>query len=66
LSGQNSTIEQRQTIIYEWYRNELKKQVQPLIEKWQKQIGVTVDDWQIKQMKTKWGTCNIEKKRVLG
>lgn len=60
----NSTIEQRQTIIYEWYRNELKKQVQPLIEKWQKQIGVTVDDWQIKQMKTKWGTCNIEKKRV--
>ena len=27
-------------------------------------IGVSVDDWQIKQMKTKWGTCNIEKKRI--
>jgi predicted metal-dependent hydrolase len=30
----------------------------------EKQIGVTVDDWQVKQMKTKWGTCNIEKKRI--
>ena len=29
-----------------------------------KQIGVTVADWQVKQMKTKWGTCNIEKKRI--
>ena len=60
----NTTTEQKQTILNEWYRTELKKLVQPLIDKWQRQIGVTVDDWQVKQMKTKWGTCNIEKKRI--
>jgi hypothetical protein len=60
----NTTAEQKQTILNEWYRTELKKLVQPLIDKWQRQIGVTVDDWQVKQMKTKWGTCNIEKKRI--
>ena len=60
----NTTVEQKQTILNEWYRTELKKLVQPLIDKWQRQIGVTVDDWQVKQMKTKWGTCNIEKKRI--
>lgn len=60
----NSTTEQRQIIINEWYRTELKKLIQPIIDKWEKQIGVTVDDWQVKQMKTKWGTCNIEKKRI--
>lgn len=60
----NTTTEQKQTILNEWYRTELKKLIQPLIDKWQQQIGVTVADWQVKQMKTKWGTCNIEKKRI--
>jgi predicted metal-dependent hydrolase len=60
----DTTIEQRQTIINEWYRVELKKLIQPIIDKWHSRIGVTVDDWQVKQMKTKWGTCNIEKKRI--
>jgi predicted metal-dependent hydrolase len=60
----NSTTKRRQIIINEWYRTELKKLTQPIIDKWEKQIGVTVTDWQVKQMKTKWGTCNIEKKRI--
>jgi len=60
----NTTTEQKRTILNEWYRTELKKLVKPLIDKWQQQIGVTVADWQVKQMKTKWGTCNIEKKRI--
>jgi hypothetical protein len=58
------STEQRQITINEWYRTELKKLIQPIIDKWEKQIGVTVDDWQVKQMKTKWGTCNIDKKRI--
>ncbi len=60
----NTTTEQRQSIVNEWYRTELKKLIQPIIEKWEKVIGVTVADWQVKQMKTKWGTCNIEKSRI--
>jgi len=60
----NSTTEQRQIIINEWYRAELKKTIPPIIEKWEKKIGLTVESWQVKQMKTKWGTCNIEKKRI--
>ena len=60
----NSTKEQFETTINEWYRAELKKIIQPIIDKWSSQIGITVSDWQVKQMKTKWGTCNIEKKRI--
>ena len=60
----NSTTAQRQDTINEWYRAELKKQIQPLVDKWESRIGVTVEEWQIKQMKTKWGTCNIEQKRI--
>jgi predicted metal-dependent hydrolase len=60
----NSTAQQRQIIINEWYREELKKLIPLLIEKWEIRIGVKANEWKIKQMKTRWGTCNIEKKRV--
>ena len=60
----NTSIEQRQIILNEWYRKQLKNQIPELIAKWEKTIGVTVSDWSVKQMKTKWGTCNIEQKRI--
>lgn len=60
----NATLEQRQNCINEWYRKQLKNQIPLLIEKWEPIIGVSVSDWGVKQMKTKWGTCNIEQKRI--
>lgn len=61
---ENSTQFQRQKVMTEWYRKQLKAQVPDLITKWQSIIGVQVEDWGIKRMKTKWGTCNIEAHRV--
>lgn len=60
----NSTLEQKQTIINEWYREELKRLIPEIIKKWEREIGVNVAEWHVKQMKTKWGTCNIEEKRI--
>lgn len=60
----NTTIEQRQIILNEWYRKQLKMHIPALIEKWEKIMDVQVNDWGVKQMKTKWGTCNIEAKRI--
>jgi predicted metal-dependent hydrolase len=54
----------RHEILTHWYRIELKKQIPAIIDKWEKILNVKVDDWQVKQMKTKWGSCNIEKKRI--
>lgn len=59
-----TTTEQQQSILNEWYRKQLKNLIPGIITKWEKIIGVTVNDWGVKQMKTKWGTCNIEEKRI--
>jgi predicted metal-dependent hydrolase len=59
-----STTDQRHRIMMEWYRAYLKETIPNLIAKWEKEMGVTVADWGVKQMKTKWGTCNIEARRV--
>lgn len=54
----------RQLVMIEWYRQQLKDRIPTQIESWQKKIGVTADSWGIKKMKTKWGSCNIEAKRI--
>lgn len=54
----------REAVLQEWYRQQLKAQVLELIAKWEPIIGVTVNDWGIRKMKTHWGTCNIEAKRI--
>lgn len=58
------TQEQRENVMTNWYRKNLKEQIPPLIEKWQKIIGVEVEQWEVRKMKTKWGTCNREAKRI--
>ena len=60
----NTSTEQRQSILNEWYRRQLKNLIPDIITKWEKIIDVQVNKWGVKQMKTKWGTCNIEDKRI--
>ena len=60
----NSNIIQRKRIMNGWYRAYLRQAAPPLIEKWEKIIGIEVAEWSIKQMKTKWGTCNNKAHRI--
>lgn len=60
----NSTRDQRERVLTKWYRQELKSKIPGLIEKWQEIIEVEINDWEVKKMKTKWGTCKIESKRI--
>ena len=55
---------QREYVMLKWYRKQLKQAAPPLFAKWEVQIGVKAAEWGIKQMKTKWGSCNIEAKRI--
>src|SRR5579859_7828462 len=54
----------RERTLTTWYRRQLKEEITPLIAKWQAIIGIEVAEWGVKQMKTKWGTCNIEARRI--
>ena len=54
----------RERLMTAWYRSNLKQMIPSLIEKWQPIIGVDIADWGVKLMKTKWGSCNIEARRI--
>jgi len=59
-----SSTAQRERALSDWYRRQLKAAIPPLIAKWEAVIGVEVADWGVKRMKTKWGTCTIEARRI--
>jgi predicted metal-dependent hydrolase len=59
-----SLQEQREQVLTNWYRQQLKAQLPQLITKWEQVIGVKINDWGVKKMKTRWGTCNIQAKRI--
>ena len=54
----------RERALQNWYRKELKKEAAPLIERWARRIDLPVPDFRIKRMKTKWGSCSTNSKRV--
>ncbi len=60
-----TSVKKKQEIITDWYREELHIVLNELVDKWQKKIGVEASSWSIKQMKTRWGTCNHETAKVL-
>lgn len=59
-----STAKQRENYVNEWYRNLLKEKITLYLPKWEKVTGLYCDSWQTKYMTTRWGTCNIHKKKL--
>lgn len=62
---ENSTLERRAEILKEWYRAELKNLLPALIAKWEEILDVRVNKWEVKQMKTLWGSCNHRTRNII-
>lgn len=60
----STDMQKKHALMNEWYRTQLKELAPPIIAKWEKIMGVSLNEFGIKKMKTKWGTCNSEAKRI--
>lgn len=47
-----------------WYRQKMEAVIPNLIEQWAPIVGVEVNEWGIKKMKTRWGSCNTRAARI--
>ena len=56
--------DKRQEILEAWYRERLKETIPTYITKWETTLKVGLNTFGIKKMKTKWGSCNPEAKRI--
>jgi predicted metal-dependent hydrolase len=60
----NASLEKKQSVMDEWYRDYLKRISTELIQKWENIMGVKSNELGIKKMRTRWGTCNTQAKRI--
>lgn len=61
---QGADARERERVLRRWYRQQLRELIPPLLAKWEAVLGVQTAGWCIKKMKTKWGTCNVEARRM--
>ncbi len=54
----------REAVLQRWYRRRLRESLPELLAKWEPKVGVEVAELRIKKMKTRWGTCNREARRI--
>lgn len=59
-----STAEERKAVLYKWYRQKLREKIASVFADCEAIVGVRASEWRIKDMKTRWGTCNIQAQRV--
>lgn len=55
----------KQSVLDEWYRQQLKEETRALIEKWAPHMGVEAPAFTARKMKTKWGSCTPAAKSIL-
>lgn len=58
-----STKEVRERAFNEWYRQELKRVLEGVVASCELKTNLVPNEYKIKNMRTKWGTCNIDKKQ---
>jgi predicted metal-dependent hydrolase len=63
-SPQALDLRRRVAVLDQWYRDYLRSKVPIIIQKWEPVLGIRVDDWRIKRMKTRWGTSSSTARRV--
>ncbi len=60
----NLNFKERQKLLDDFYRRELKKIIPPIIAELEEKMQVKVAKFGIKKMKTRWGTCNPRARRI--
>jgi len=56
--------ERRERVVREFMRQNLSERIDRLLPEWEATTGLKADSWQIKDMETRWGTCNTQTKKL--
>ncbi len=55
---------QRLQLLQHWYRQQLQAMLPGLLNRWQPVVGAEAAECRIKRMKTRWGSCNPDARRI--
>ena len=56
--------DRREAVLHRWYRRRMRERLPALLVAWEPRLGVQVADVRIRRMKTRWGACNADARRI--
>ena len=59
-----ATKEQRQQVLHGWYRYQLERAVDRERAQLESLVGQSAAEWRFRGMRTRWGTCNVQARRI--
>ena len=59
-----ASADARGVIVSKWYREQLKAAIPDLLAKWEPILGVRAERVFVQKMKTRWGTCNPDRRSI--
>ena len=62
---EGTPVERRKHLLTEWYRSELKRMLCVLLPECEARVGVRSSACNVRNMKTRWGSCNISRRSIL-
>lgn len=62
---EGATREYKHKLMNKWYKNKLEQKLDILIKRWEDITTLKFNSWQIKRMKSRWGSCNPESKKAI-
>ena len=62
--GEGSTRAERDAVMFSFYRKKLYEEIASLRTTWEGVIGVKPAEVRLRKMKTRWGTCNFQARRI--
>jgi predicted metal-dependent hydrolase len=54
----------RRALVETWYREQVRTAAPPLLERWEPRLGVKLERFQVRRMKTRWGSCTPAKRTI--
>lgn len=58
------TQEQLTAMLDEFYRSQMQERLPDVAAKWERHTGASADEWRVRIMKTRWGSCNVRCRRI--
>ena len=55
----------REAVLLEFYREQLRSALSQRLPVWEAKTGLHASGVQIRNMKSRWGTCNVQSRRIL-
>lgn len=60
----DTTVDKKALVVESFYKDCIAEQLQTLVPRWEERMAITTPEIRLRTMKTRWGSCRVDGKRI--